>query len=184
MKKMAIIVIGILLALYLAAYGPWRTGGQGGKNSAGGLNVAQDGSRPATGAPDVNQPVKGVQQPVKEGKQRVTAAQGAKRHGKGVKRSMAGMRRIVEPRGADVEVQVIETQAVEPLIIYVTRPTERVEAVPIESVGEFEETSVEPVYIEEMKVTSDWAPAQRINVAVPEPQECYTPYAWVELSDP
>src|SRR5262249_56776231 len=84
MKKIAIAIIGILLALYLAAYGPWRTGGQ-----KGGLNVAQDGSQPATGAQNVNQSVKDVQQPVKEGKQRVTGAQGAKRHGKGVTPSVA-----------------------------------------------------------------------------------------------
>ena len=184
MKKIAIAIIGILLALYLAGYGPWRTGGQREKDSAGGLNVAQDGSRQATGAGDVNQSVKGVQQPVNEVKHQVTNAQGAKRHGKGVKPSMARMRRDVKQRGADLEVQVIETQAVEPLTIYVTRPTERVEAVSIESGREFEETSVEPLYIEDVKVTSDWAPAQRINVAVPAPQECFTPYVWVEFRDP
>ena len=91
MKKIALTLIAILVALYLAAYRPWRTGGARRKDSTGGLNVAQDGSRPATGAPDVNQSVKDVQQPVKEVKQRVTDAQGAKRHGKGVKPSMAGM---------------------------------------------------------------------------------------------
>src|SRR5262245_22853963 len=184
MKKIAIAIIGILAALYLAAYRPWRTGGQGEKDSAGGLNVAQDSSRPATGAPDVNQPVKNVQQPVKEVKHRVTNARGAKRPGKGVKPSTAGMRREVKQRGAGIEVQVIETQAVEPLTIYVTLPTERVEAVSIESEGEFVETSVEPMYVEDVKVTSDWTPAHRIDVAVPAPQECYTPYVWVELSDP
>src|SRR5262245_19261962 len=102
MKKIAITSIGILLALYLAAYGPWRTGGQKEKDSGGGLNVAQDGSRPATGAREVNQSVKDVQQPVKEGKQRVTNAQGAKRHDKGVKHSMAGIRRNVEQWGSDL----------------------------------------------------------------------------------
>src|SRR5262245_49148238 len=108
MKKIAITTIAILLALYLAAYGPWRTGGQREKDSAGGLNVAQDGSRPATGGGDVKQSVKDVQQPVKEVKQRVTYAQGAKRHGKGVNPSIAGMRRDVKQRGADLEVRVIE----------------------------------------------------------------------------
>ena len=94
MKKIAIATIGILVALYLAAYRPWRTGGQGEKDSAGGLNVAQDGRRPAAGAPDINQSVKDVQQPVKEVKQRVTEARGAKRHGKGVKPSMAGQKTL------------------------------------------------------------------------------------------
>jgi hypothetical protein len=182
MRKIAIAVIGILIALYLAAYRPWRTGRQG--ESAGGLNVAQDSSQPASGASGVNQPVKNVQQPVKEVKQRVTNARGAKRHDKGVKRSTAGMRREVRQRGADIEVQVIETQAVEPLTIYVTRPTERVEVVFIESEAEFVETSAEPMYVEDVKVTSDWTPAHRIDVTVPAPQECFTPYVWVEVSDP
>jgi hypothetical protein len=184
MKKIAIAIIGILAALYLAAYRPWRTGGPGEKDSAGGLNVAQDSSHPAPGAPDVNQPVKNVQQPVKEVKHRVTNARGAKRHEKGVKPSMAGMRREVKHRGADLEVQVIERQAVEPLTIYVTLPTERVEVVSVESEGEFVETSVEPMYVEDVKVTSAWTPAHRVDVTVPAPQECFTPYAWVELSDP
>jgi hypothetical protein len=177
MKKIAIAIIGILLALYLAAYGPWRTGVQKEKDSAGGLNVAQDGSHPATGA-------QAVQQPVKEGKQRVTGAQGAKRHDKGVKRSMAGMRRNMEQRGADLEVQVIETPVAEQLTIDVGGPTEAVEVISIESDGEFVEPSVEPVYIEDIYSSSGWPMAHRIDVAVPEPQECSTPYAWVELSDP
>ena len=181
MKKIAITVIGILVALYLAAYRPWRTGGQGEKDSAGGLNVAQDSSRPATDARDVKQSVKDVQQPVKEIKQRVTNAQGAKRHDKGVKRSMAGMRLDVKQRGADIEVQVIETRGVERLTIDVTRPTEQVEVIFIESEREFEEPSVEPMYIEEMKSSSDWPPAHRINIAVPERQECSTPYVRVEI---
>ena len=179
MKKIAIAIIGILLALYLAAYGPWRTGGQ-----KGGLNVAQDGSHPATGAQDVNQSVKGVQQPVKEGKQRVTDAQGAKPHGKGVKPSMAGMRRNVEQRAEDLEVQVIETPVVEQLTIDVGRPTEYVKVISTESEGEFVEPSVEPVYVEDIYGSSGWPVAHRIDVAVPEPQECSTPYVWVELSDP
>jgi hypothetical protein len=179
MKKIAIAIIGILLALYLAAYGPWRIGGQ-----KGGLNVTQDGSQPATGAQAVNQSVKDVQQPVKEGKQRVTDAQGAKPHSKGVKTSMAGMRRDVEQRRADLEVQVIETPVAEQLTIDVRRPTEDVEVISIESEGEFEEPSGEPVYIEYINGSSDWPMAHRIDVAVPEPQECSTPYVWVELSDP
>jgi hypothetical protein len=179
MKKIAIIFIGILLALYLAAYGPWRTGGQ-----KGGSNVAQEGSQPATGAQALNQSVKDVQQPVKEGKQRVTGAQGAKSHGKGVKPSMAGIRRNVEQRGEDLGVQVIETPVAEQLTIDVRRPTEDVEVISIESEGEFEAPSVQPVYIEYINGSSGWPMAQRIDVAVPEPQECSTPYAWVELSDP
>jgi hypothetical protein len=182
MKKIAITLIGILIALYLAAYRPWRTGGQGEKDSAGGLNVAQDSSRPATGAPDVNQSVKDVQQPVKEIKRRVTGAQGAKRQGKGVKPSMAGMRRDVKQRGADLEVQVIETRDGERLTIDVTRPTEYVEVISIESEGEFEEPSGEPMYVEDMKGSSDWPLAHRINIAVPERLECSTPYVWVEIS--
>ena len=184
MKKIAIAIIGILLALYFAAYGPWRTGGQKEKESAGGSNVAQDSSHPATGARDVNQSVKDVQQPVKEGKQRVTNAQGAKRYDKGVKPSMAGMRRNVEQRGADLEVQVIETPVAEQLTIDVGRPTEYVEVISIESDGEFEELSVEPVYVEYIGGSSDWTPARRVDIAIPEPQECSTPYVWVELSDP
>jgi hypothetical protein len=177
MKKIAIAIIGILLALYLAVYGPWRTGGQ-----RGGLNVAQDGSHPATGAQDVNQSVKDVRQPVKEGKQRVTNAQSAKRH-KGVKPSMAGRRRNVEQRAEDLEVQVIETPVVE-LTIDVGRPTEYVEVISTESEGEFVEPSAEPVYIEDIYGSSGWPVAHRIDVAVPEPQECSTPYVWVEPSDP
>jgi hypothetical protein len=178
MKKIAIAIIGILLALYLAVYGPWRTGGQ-----KGGLNVAQDGGQPATGAQDVNQPVKGVQQSVKEGKQRVTNAQSAKRH-KGVKPSMAGMRRNVEQRAEDLEVQVIETPVVEQLTVGVTRPTEYVEVISTEAEGEFVEPSVEPVYVEYMGGSSDWTPARRVDIAIPEAQECSTPYVWVEPSDP
>jgi type II secretory pathway pseudopilin PulG len=180
MKKVAIAIIGILLALYFAAYGPWRTGGQREKDSAGGLNVAQDGSRQATGAQEAKQSVKGVQQPVKEVKQRFTNAQGAIRHGKGVKHSMAGMRRNMEQRGDNLEVQVIEMQPVEQWTIDVSRPTERVEVISVE----VEEPAVEPMYIEDMRGSSDWSLAPRINVAVPAPQECSTPYGWVELIDP
>src|SRR5262249_46501197 len=180
MKKIAFTLIAILLALYLAAYRPWRTGGQGEKDSTGGSNVAQDSSRPATGARDVNQSVKDVQQPVKEGKQRVTDAHGAKWHGKGVKTSMAGMRRDGKKRNADLEVRVIETRDAEQLTIYVRRPTEDVEA----GFVEFEEPSVEPVYIEDRNGSSGWPMAHRIDVAVPAPQECSTPYVWVEFSDP
>lgn len=181
MKKIAIALIGILVALYLAAYRPWRTDGQGEKDSAGGLNVAQDGSRPATGAPDVKQSIKDVQQPVKEVKQRVTGAQGAKRHAKGVKASTAGMRRDAQQRVAGLEVQVIETPYVERLTIDITRPTKYIEVISIESEGEFEEPSGEPMDLEDIRGSSDWPPAHRINVAVPEPQECSTPYVWVEL---
>ena len=156
MKRIAITSIAILVALYLAAYRPWRTGGQGEKDSTGGSNVAQDSSRPATGARDVNQSVKDVQQPVKEGKQRVTGAQGAKRHDKGVKPSMAGMRRNVEQRAEDLDVQVVETPVVEQLTIDVGRPTEDVEVISIESEGEFVEPSSEPVYVEYMGGSSDW----------------------------
>jgi hypothetical protein len=179
MKKIAIAIIGILLALYFAAYGPWRSGGQ-----KGGSNVAQDGSQSATGAQAVNQSVKDVQQSVKEGKQRVTNAQGAKRHNKGVKPSMAGMRRNVEQRAEDLEVQVIETPVVEQLTIDVGRPTEDVEVISIESEGEFVEPSVEPVYVEDIYGSSGWPVANRIDVAVPVAQECSTPYVWVEPSDP
>jgi hypothetical protein len=179
MKKIAIAIIGILLALYLAVYGPWRTGGQ-----KGGLNVAQNGSQPATGAQNVNQSVKEAQQPVKEGKQQVTGAQGAKRRGKGVTPSMAGRRRSVEQRGADLEVQVIETPVVEQLTVDVGRPTEEVEVISIESEEEFVEPSVQPVYVEDIYGSSGWPVEQRIDVAVPEPQDCPTPYVWVELGDP
>jgi hypothetical protein len=179
MKKIAIAIIGILVALYLAAYGPWRTGGQ-----KGGSNVTQDGSQPATGAQAVNQSVKDTQQPVKEGERRVTGAQGAKLHGKGVKSSMAGRRRNVEQRAEDLEVQVIETPVVEQLTIDVGRPTEDVEVISIESEGEFEEPSGEPVYIQYINGSSVWPKAHRIDVTVPEPQECSTPYVWVDYSDP
>jgi len=181
MKKIALTLIAILVALYLAAYRPWRTGWQKEKDSAGGLNVAQDGSRPATGAPEVNQSVKDVQQPVKEIKRRVTGAQGAKRHGKGVKPSMAGMRRDMKQRGPDLEVKVIETQTVERVTIDVARPTEYIEVISIESGGEFEEPTVEPMYIEDMTGSSDWPTAHRVDIAVPAPQECSTPYVWVEF---
>ena len=179
MKKIAIAIIGILVALYLAAYGPWRTGGQ-----KGGSNVAQDANQPATGAQAVNQSVKDTQQPVKVYKQRVTGARSAKPHGKGVKASMAGMRRKVKQRAEGLGVQVIETPVVEQLTIDVGRPTEDVEVISIESEGEFVEPSAEPVYIEYTNGSNVWPVAHRIDVAVPEPQECPTPYVWVELSDP
>ncbi len=178
MKKIAIAIIGILVALYLAAYGPWRTGGQKG------ANVAQDGGQPATGAQAINQSVKDIQQPVKEGKQRVTGAQGAKPHGKGVKSSTAGMRRNVGQRAEDLEVQVIETPVVVQLTIDVGRPTQEVEVTSIESEGEFVEPAAEPVYVEHMGGSSYWTPARRVDIAVPAPQECSTPYVWVEPSDP
>jgi hypothetical protein len=181
MKKIALTLIAILVALYLAAYRPWRTGRQEEKDSAGGLNVAQDGRRPATGAPDLNQSVKDVQQPIKEVKRWVADAQGAKWHGKGVKPSMAGMRRDVKQRSPDLELQVIETQAVEQLTIEVTRPTEYIEVISIESEGEFEKSSGEPRHIEDMTGSSDWPTAHRIDIAVPAPQKCSTPYVWVEF---
>jgi len=177
MKKIALTLIAILIALYLTAYRPWRTGLQEEKDSTGGLNAAQDGRRPATGAPDVNQSVKDVQQPVNEVKQRVTDAKGAKRHGKGVKPSTARMRRDVKQRGPDLEVQVIETQAVERLTIDVARPTEYIEVISIESEG----APGAPMYIEDMTGSSDWPTAHRIDIAVPAPQECSTPYVWVEF---
>jgi hypothetical protein len=205
MKKMAIILIGILVALYLAAYRPWRQGGQGEKKSAGGLNVAQDSTRPATGAQDSNQPVKGVQRPVKEVEHRATSVQGAKRHGKGAKRSMTGGRQDVKQQDADLELQVIETRAdygangcvplrcegrklrvvetrdVERLTVDVMRPAVGADAVYVE----VQAPSVEPTDVEYVEYSSDWAPAREIYLAAPERQECPTPYeVWVEFSDP
>lgn len=177
MKKIALTLIAILVALYLAAYRPWRTGGQKEKDSTGGLNVAQDGSRPATGAPGVNQSVKDVQQSVKEVKKQVTGARGAKRHGKGAKPSMAGMRRDVKQRSSELEVQVIETQVVEQPTIEVMRPAEYIEVISIESDGA-PRTSM---YIEDITGSGDWPTASRIDIAVPAPQECSTPYVWVEF---
>jgi len=67
MKGITITSVAILLALYLSACSPSGTVGERGeRNSAGGLNVAQDNNRPVTGANDVKQPVKDVQQPVKK----------------------------------------------------------------------------------------------------------------------
>jgi hypothetical protein len=177
MKKIALTLIAILVALYLAAYRPWRTGGQEEKDSTGGLNVAQDGSRPATGAPVVNQSVKDVQQSVKEVKQQVTDARGAKRHGKGAKPSMAGMRRDVKQRAPELEVQVIETHVVEQPTIEVMRPTEYIEVISIEPEG----APGAPMYIEDITGSGDWPTASRIDIAVPAPQECSTPYVWVEF---
>jgi hypothetical protein len=97
---------------------------------------------------------------------------------------MAGMRRYVKQRAEDLEVQVIVTPVVEQVTIDVGRPTEDVEVISIESEGEFVGPSVEPVYIEYTNGSNVWSVAHRIDVAVPEPQECSTPYAWVELSDP
>src|SRR5262245_42812825 len=118
LKGITIGVIGTLLALYLAVYTPWRTGGrQGEKDSAGGLNVAQDGNSPATGSRDVKQSDRDVRRPAKELKQRVTDTQGAKRHDKNVKRSTAEMRQDMKQHGEDLELQAIETQDDEQLII-------------------------------------------------------------------
>jgi hypothetical protein len=97
---------------------------------------------------------------------------------------MAGRRRNVEQRSEDLEVQVIEPPVVEQLTIDVGRPTEYVEVISTESEVEFVEPSVEPVYVEDIYGSSGWTPAHRIDVAVPEPQECPTPYGWVEYSDP
>ena len=177
MKKIALTLIAILVALYLAAYRPWRTGGQKEKDSTGGLNVAQDDSRPATGAPGVNQSVKDVQQSVKEVKKQVTDARGAKRHGKGAKPSMAGLRRDVKQRGPELEVQVIETQIVEQPTIEVMRPAEYIEVISIESEG----APGTSMYIEDITGSGDWPTASRIDIAVPAPQECSTPYVWVEF---
>src|SRR5262245_6498937 len=112
MKGITITSVAILLALYLSACSPSGTVGERGeRNSAGGLNVAQDNNSPVTGANDVKQPVKDVQQPVKkEVKQRVTGAQGAKRNDKGAKRSMTGGRHVKQ-QGEDLKYQVIETRA-------------------------------------------------------------------------
>jgi hypothetical protein len=177
MKKIALTLIAVLVALYLAAYRPWRSGGQEEKDSTGGLKVAQDGSRPATGAPGVNQSVKDVQQSVKEVKQQVTDARGAKRHGKGVKTSTARMRRDVKQRGPEIEVQVIETQVVEQPTIEVMRPAEYIEVISIESEG----APRASMYIEDMTGSGDWPTARRIDIVVPAPQECSTPYVWVEF---
>ena len=198
-----IAIIAILLALYLAAYGPWRTGGrQVEKDSAGGLNVAQDNNHPVTDTKDVKQPVKDVQQPVNEVKQRVTNAHGAKRHGKGAKRSMTGGRHVKQ-QGADPKHQVIETRAdygasgciplrcedlklqvieapeVKRLTITVMQPTEDIEAVSVK----IKRLSVEPMDMEDIKDSSDWSPAREINLAFPERQKCPTPYkVWIGLS--
>jgi hypothetical protein len=204
MRTIAITLIAILIALYLVIYRPWRTSGQGEKDSAGGLNVAQDNNRPVTGANDVRQPAKEVQQPIKkEVKQRATDAQGAKRHGKGARRSMTGRRQEVRQKGSDFELrvvkkrvaygasdcatlrcearelQVVGTPSVEQVTIDVKRPTEGVKAVYVE----VEEPSVEPRDVEYVEVPSVWAPAREIYVAAPERQECPTPYGVrVELS--
>ncbi|HEU0185034.1 MAG TPA: hypothetical protein VFS27_06940 [Blastocatellia bacterium] len=202
MRTIAIALIGILIALFLVVYRPWRTNGHV-------LNVPQDNNRPVTGASDVNQPAKDVQQPVKkEVKQRVTDAQGAKRHGKGARRSMTGWRQDVKRGGSDFklrvvkkrvdyganvcaqlrcegrEFQVVETPAAEQVTaeqvtIDVRRPTGGVKAVSVE----VQEQTVAPMDVEYVEGSSVWAPAREIYLAAPERQECPTPQAvWVELS--
>jgi hypothetical protein len=197
MRKIAITLIGILIALYLVVYRPWRTGGQGEKDSAGGLNVAQDNNPPVTGANNVKQPAKDVQQPVKkEVKQRVTSAQGAKRHRKDASRSMTGRRQAVKQQGSDSELrvvetlvdygadgcaplrcegrelQVIETPGAEQVIIDARRPTGGVKAVFVE----VQKQSAEPMDVEYVEGSRGWTPAREIFLAVPERQDCETPY--------
>jgi hypothetical protein len=175
LKGITIGVIGTLLVLYLAVYTPWRTGGrQAEKDSVAGSNVTQDGHSPATGAPEAKQSARDAQQPAKEVKQRVTDTQGAKPHGKNVKSSTAKMRQEMKQQGEDIELQDIETQDGEQMIIDVRSPAVDVESVYIES-EEFEETSGWPMDGEDMIDSSDWPPAQRGYIAVPE-QECPTPY--------
>jgi hypothetical protein len=184
LKGITIGVVGTLLVLYLAVYTPWRTGGrQGEKDSAGGLNVAQDANSPATSAPDVKQPARDVKQPARnvrqpadEVKQRGTSTQGAKWHAKNVKSSTAKMRQDMKWQGEDVELQDIETQDGEQLIIDVRQPAEDVDAVYTEYEEEFEESFEGPVDTEYMKDSSDWPTAARIYIAVPESQQCPTPY--------
>lgn len=198
MKKITIIVFAILLALYLAAYRPWRTGSrQAEKDLAGGVNVAQDNNRPATGANDVKQPAKDVQQPVtKEARQSVTDEQGAKRHGKGDRRSMTGKRKEVKRHGARLEHQAVESRAdygasgcvplrcedlglqvtgapkVKHLIIDVIQPTEGIEAGSVKVEG----LSIEPLAVVYVKGSNDWPAAREMNPAAPESQGCPTAY--------
>jgi hypothetical protein len=196
MKGITITSIATLCALYLAPYDPSRTGGQGEKDSAGGLNAAQGYNRLATDARDVKQSVKNVRQHVIKVKQRITDTRVAKRHGKGAKRSMTYVRQDVKQQVADREFQVIETRVdygadgcatsrcegrelrvvetpgAEQLTIDVMRPTKDIKAVSVE----FEELSVEPMDVEYVRGSSVWAPARGIYLAVPERQECPTPY--------
>jgi hypothetical protein len=200
MKGITITTVTSLLALCLGVYGPWRTGGQVEKYSAGGLNAAQDVNRLAADARDVKQPVKYVQQSVKEVKQRVTYARGAKLHDKSVRSSTAGLRQDVKRQGADVELRVVETRVdydangcvtsrcggrelrvvetpdVERLTVDVMRPAEDVEVVSEEVFVEVEEFSARPTAVEYVRDARPWPPARATYLAVPERQECPTPH--------
>jgi hypothetical protein len=188
-------------------YDPSWIGGQGEKDSTGGLNAAQAYNRLATDARDIKQSVKDVQRP---GKQRVTDKHGAKRRGSGARRLMTGMRRDMNQQGAGFELrvvetrvdygangcvpsrcegrelQVVETPVAKQVTIDVRRPTGDVKVVYVEvqkqSVEPVYVEYVEPMYVEYVEGSSAWAPAREIYVAAPERQECPAPYdVWVEL---
>jgi hypothetical protein len=196
MNGITITSVATLLALCLTVYDPWGTGGQGEKDSAGGLNAAQAYNRLATDARDVKQSIRDVRRPTREVKQRVTVARSARRHRESARRSMTSMRqdmnqqsadfelRVVETRvdyGAngcvpsrceDRELRVVETPVAEQVIIDVRRPTEGAKAVYVE----VQEQSVEPVDVEYVRYSGAWAQARKVYLAAPERQECPTPY--------
>jgi hypothetical protein len=184
LKGITIAIITILIVLYLAAFTPWRNR-QGGKDSAIGLNVPQNGASPATGAQEVNPSGQNLQRPAREVKQQVTNTQSAKRHGKSAKPLTAKARPHVKQESEDLEIQDFETQEGERVIINFWPPVENIKAVSIESIeyGEVcDDPCAEPADREYIEDSSNWSPplppppSARIYIAVPEPQECPTPY--------
>jgi hypothetical protein len=177
LRGIAIAIIAILLALFLAAYRPWRSGANREETgSTGAVNPPQNNT--ATGAqnvtqpqpvPNVNQSVNDLRQATNEARQAAREARqaanearkGARQHGaynrsamrpaKSAKRSTAKMRQAVEWETEDCECEEVETQGVEQMVIWpTTRPT-----------------------------------TTRINITVPVSQECPTPYyeVWAECCD-
>ncbi|HEX5084639.1 MAG TPA: hypothetical protein VFY40_21565 [Blastocatellia bacterium] len=182
LRGIAIAIIAILLALFLAAYRPWWSGANHRETgSTGAVNPPQNNT--ATGAqnatqpqhvPNVNQSVNDLRQAAREARQAAREARqaanearkgarqrdvydrSAMRPAKSAKRSTAEMREAVEWETEDCECEEVETQGVEQVIIWPTiRPTTR-------------------------------PTTTRINITVPVSQECPTPYyeVWAECCDP
>jgi hypothetical protein len=165
LRGIAIAIIVGLLALFLMIYRPWRSiTNRGETGSTGAVNPPQNVTQPQP-VPNVNQSVNDLRQAANEARQAAREArQAANEARKGAKQQGAynrSARRLAKSAKHPMAKmrQAMEWEA-----------------------EDYEWQEVETQVVEQVVV---WPTTRRVNITVPESQECPTPYyeVWVECCD-
>src|SRR5215813_8769235 len=158
MKRITITTIAALLTLWMVACGSLGTGsGQGEKNPAGGPNASQNDNRPTPGAQGANQQVADTQGA--QGQSNAAKAPGTnvasrrvkvvKHRGRGAGRLTVYAQQVVNLPGEFVDLRIIETQDVAPVVVGVMQPVAVISAQPVAVI----EQPVQPAVIVDVNET-------------------------------